>query len=227
MVFFIRMGILFVVATPIGNLKDITFRAIETLKSVDLIACEDTRLTKRLLDAYQISTKTISYHQHSQLGKIDFIIKELLAGKSVALVSDAGTPGISDPGGLLVKAAWEQGIKVESIPGPSAVVTALSVSGVPTDKFLFLGFLPHKKGRETLMKQIIDSEITVVFYESVHRIEKALEQLKKFGLDRNIVVGRELTKQFETIYRGTVDEIAEQLREHVKGEFVVIVPAAK
>src|SRR3989344_4717993 len=143
------MGTLFVVGTPIGNLKDISLRAIEVLKSVDLIACEDTRVTKRLLDEYNVTTQTISYHQHSQVGKIDFIISKLKAGKSVALVSDAGTPGISDPGGLLVRAAYEQEIKVESVPGASALTAALSISGLPTDRFLFLGFLPHKKGRET------------------------------------------------------------------------------
>ena len=132
------MAILFVVSTPIGNLKDISLRAIDTLKSVDLIACEDTRVTKRLLDEYKIDTRTISYHQHSKVGKIEFIISKLSEGKDVALVSDAGTPGISDPGGLLVKAAHEQGIKVETIPGPSAVIAALSISGLPTDKFNFL-----------------------------------------------------------------------------------------
>lgn len=215
---------LFVVGTPIGNLKDISLRAIDTLKSVDLIACEDTRVTKRLLDEYNIDTQTISYHQHSKVGKIEFIISKLEEGKDVALVSDAGTPGISDPGGLLVRAAQEQGIKVESIPGPSAVIVALSISGLATDRFLFLGFLPHKKGRETLIKKIVDSEILVVFYESVHRIEKALTQLKDAGLTREVVVARELTKKFETVYRGKPEEILKQLQDEIKGEFVVIVP---
>ncbi len=218
------MGTLYVVATPIGNLKDISLRAIETLKTVDVIACEDTRTTKRLLDEYQIITPTISYHQHSTVGKIDFLIDQLKVGKNIALVSDAGTPGISDPGGLLVKAAHEQGIKVESVPGASALIAALSISGLATDRFLFLGFMPHKKGRETLMKQIVASETLVVFYESVHRIGKTLEQLKKFGLNRELVIARELTKKFETLYRGTVDQIAERLTNETKGEFVVMVP---
>lgn len=219
------MATLFVVATPIGNLKDISLRAIETLKSVELIACEDTRVTKRLLDEYKIDTRTISYHQHSKVGKIEFIISKLNEGKDVALVSDAGTPGISDPGGLLVKAVQEQGIAVVTIPGPSAVIAALSISGLPTDKFNFLGFLPHKKGRETFIKNLIDVRVTTVFYESVHRIEKALAQMQELGLDREIIVARELTKKFETVYRGTAAEILDQLGDDVvKGEFVVIVP---
>ena len=217
------MGTLFVVGTPIGNLKDISLRAIEVLKSVDLIACEDTRVTKRLLDEYNVTTQTISYHQHSQVGKIDFIISKLKAGKSVALVSDAGTPGISDPGGLLVRAAYEQEIKVESVPGASALTAALSISGLPTDRFLFLGFLPHKKGRETMLKKTLDSEVLTVFYESVHRIEKALTQLQELGLDREIVVARELTKKFETLYRGKPGEILEKLKNETKGEFVVMI----
>jgi len=225
-VIFKYMGTLYIVATPIGNLEDITLRALRILKEVDLIACEDTRVTKKLLDHYQIKTPTVSYHQHSQVGKINFLISQLKFGKNVALVSDAGTPGISDPGGLLVKAAVEQGVKVEAIPGPSALTYALSASGLSTDRFLFLGFLPHKKGRETLIKEIIASKQTIVFYESVHRILKTLEQLKKFGLNREIVVGRELTKKFETIYRGRVDEVLEQLKnDSVKGEFAVIISA--
>ncbi|MFA6215411.1 MAG: 16S rRNA (cytidine(1402)-2'-O)-methyltransferase [Patescibacteria group bacterium] len=220
------MSTLFIVATPIGNLEDITYRAVRILKSVDLIACEDTRLTKRLLDHYEIKTPTVSYHQHSHVGKIDFLISQLKAGKSLALVSDAGTPGISDPGGLLVKAAVSEGIKIESVPGPSAVAAALSISGLPSDRFLFLGFLPHKKGRETIIKEIIAAEQTIVFYESVHRILKTLEQLAKFGLKKEIVVCRELTKKFETVYRGCVEEVLEKLQQdEVKGEFVVIVTA--
>jgi len=218
------MGTLFVIATPIGNLEDVTQRALRILKEVDLIACEDTRVTKKLLDHYQIDTQTVSYHQHSKVGKIDFLVENLKSGKDIALVSDAGTPGISDPGGLLVQAAREQGVKVEVIPGPSAVTAALSISGLPTDRFLFLGFLPHKKGRETLIKEIIDSKYPVVFYESVHRIIKALEQLQESNLEREIVVCRELTKKFETIYRGPVNKVLEELQaDQVKGEFVVIV----
>lgn len=212
------------VATPIGNLSDISFRAVETLKSVDLIACEDTRITKKLLEHYEINKPTVSYHQHSNVGKIDFLIDKLRQGHNIALVSDAGTPGISDPGNLLVQAVHNEGIKVEPIPGPSAVITALSVSGLPTDRFLFLGFLPHKKGRETLIKEIIAAQQTVVFYESVHRIIKSLEQLRDAGLQRQVIVARELTKKFETIYRGTASEILTNLdADQTKGEFVVIV----
>lgn len=229
------MGTLFVVATPIGNLEDITQRALRILKEVDIIACEDTRLTKRLLDHYQITTNTISYHQHSKLGKIDFIINQLKEGKDVALVSDAGTPGISDPGGLLVQAAYNEGIKVESVPGPSALIAALSISGLPTDKFNFYGFLPHKKGRQTVLQEIVESKTTAVFYESVHRIEKTLEQLNSImsgetlrqsqsDKEREIVVARELTKKFETVYKGSIQEVLEKLKQdQVKGEFVVIV----
>lgn len=221
------MSTLFVVATPIGNLKDVTFRAIEILKSVDLIACEDTRITKRLLERYQINTQTISYHQHSKIGKIDFLISKLKEGQDIALVTDAGTPGISDPGGLLVQAATDKGVKVEVIPGPSAVTAALSISGLLTDRFLFLGFLPHKKGRQTLLKEIIDSKQTVVLYESVHRILKLLKEFIDLKLEREIIVLRELTKKFETIYRGKPDEILKQLEGKVKGEFIVVVSAKK
>lgn len=220
------MGTLFVVATPIGNLEDITRRALRVLKEADLIACEDTRITKRLLDHYQIATPTISYHQHSQIGKIDFLIGKLKEGKNLALVSDAGTPGISDPGRLLVAAARQEKIKIEAIPGPTALAAALSLSGLPADCFFFFGFLPHKKGRQTMLKEIIAAEYTSVFYESVHRILKTLEELKALNLDRQIVVCRELTKIYETVYRGTAAEILERLganEEEVKGEFVVIV----
>jgi 16S rRNA (cytidine1402-2'-O)-methyltransferase len=218
------MAILYVVATPIGNLADITWRALKILKAVDLIAGEDTRVTKKLLDHYQIKTPIISYHQHSQASKIDFLLNQLKAGKNIALVTDAGTPGIVDPGGLLVKAVLAQKIKVEAIPGPSALTTALSISGLPADHFLFLGFLPHKKGRVTLLKEIVAAHQTIVFYESVHRILKTLEQLKHFGLNRPVVVCRELTKKFETVYRGTVEEVLPQLKnDQVKGEFVIII----
>lgn len=212
------------VSTPIGNLKDITLRALEILKTVDVIACEDTRVTKRLLDHYQIVTPTVSYHQHSKVGKVDFLISKLQSGKHVALVSDAGTPGISDPGGLLVASAVAEGITVESVPGASALTAALALSGFPTDRFTFFGFLPHKKGRETLIKKIIESDHTVVFYESVHRIIKALEQLIAAGLTRQIVVARELTKKFETVYRGTAQEVLNNItNEETKGEFVVVI----
>ncbi len=218
------MGTLYIIATPIGNLEDITLRALRILKEVDIVACEDTRVTKKLLDHFQIQKSLISYHQHSKVEKIDFLVYKLKEGKSVAVVSDAGTPGVSDPGGVLVKAAAEAGIKIEVVPGPSALTAALSLGGLPVDQFVFLGFLPHKKGRETLIKEMIDSKRTVIFYESVHRIEKSLLQLYEFGLNREIVVCRELTKIYETVYRGSPKEILQNLKaEEIKGEFVVIV----
>lgn len=218
------MGTLYIIATPIGNLEDITLRALRILKEVDLIACEDTRVTKKLLDHYQIQKSLISYHQHSKVEKVDFLVYKIKEGKNVAVVSDAGTPGVSDPGGVLVKAAAEAGIKIEVVPGPSALTAALSLGGLPVDQFVFLGFLPHKKGRETLIKEMIDSKRTVIFYESVHRIEKSLLQLYEFGLNREIVVCRELTKIYETVYRGSPKEILQNLKaEEIKGEFVVIV----
>src|SRR3989338_2528968 len=196
---------LYIVATPIGNLSDITLRALEILKSVDLIACEDTRHTKILLIYYKIEKPTISYHEHSKVQKIDYLVDELKKGKNIALVSDAGTPGISDPGNKFVEAAMKEGIQVIPIPGPSAVISALSISGFPSDSFIFYGFMPHKKGKQTLIKKIAQSDITSVFYESTHRIIKTLEMMKEIiGNEREIVVARELTKKFETIYRGTI-----------------------
>ncbi|MDD5043363.1 MAG: 16S rRNA (cytidine(1402)-2'-O)-methyltransferase [Patescibacteria group bacterium] len=221
------MGTLYIVATPIGNLEDITHRAVRILGEADLILCEDTRQTKKLLDHYNIRTKTQSYHQHSKLSKLDFIVEELRRGKNIALVSDAGTPGISDPGNKLVEYVVEKlpDTKIVPIPGGSAVIAALSISGFPTDRFKFLGFLPHKKGRETLFKEIAVAKETVAFYESTHRILKTLEQLKNF-LDKNrqIVVCRELTKMFESIYRGDIEKVlAELLKDSIKGEFTVVV----
>lgn len=218
-------GTLFIIATPIGNLGDITFRAIDVLKSVDLVLCEDTRQTKKLLDYYKIQKPAISYHQHSKLKKVDYIVNELKAGKNIALVSDAGTPGISDPGNKLVDAAVREGILVVPIPGPSAVIAALSISGFSTDSFVFYGFMPHKKGKETLIKKIAGNEIVSIFYESTHRIVRTLEKMKSFlEPQRQVVICRELTKMFETIYRGSVEEVLEKLqKDKVLGEFVVIV----
>lgn len=228
-------GKLYIVATPIGNLADITWRAIETLKSVDLVACEDTRISRKLLSHYKIDVRLVSYHQHSGGAKVDFIISQLAEGKRVAVITDAGTPGIADPGNQLVASAVEKlgpELKVIPIPGPAAWTCALSVSGLPSDRFCFFGFLPHKKGKQTMVKMIIDSQETAVFYESTHRILKTLEmfaQLMPLGADsRKMVVGRELTKQFETIYRGSVGEIIAQLRQSsIKGEFVVILEGRK
>ena len=218
------MGKFYIVATPIGNLEDITYRAVEILKTVDLIACEDTRHTKILLEKYSINNDLISYHQHSGHKKTEEIIAFLLEGKSVALVSDAGTPGISDPGAPLIREAIKNDIEILSIPGPSALVAALAGAGVDTSKFLYLGYMPHKKGRQTLFKEIAAEKRTVVFYESTHRILKTLESLKEVG--KRVVLGRELTKIHEEFLRGTPEEIITILTntpEKQKGEFVVVV----
>ena len=218
---------LYIVATPIGNLEDITLRALRTLKEVDFILCEDTRVTRKLLDHYQIDKPLISYHQHSRLAKIDFIVKLLAEGKNLALVSDAGTQGISDPGNQLIKqVVVELGeeIKIIPIPGAAAVISALSISGFPTDKFIFAGFPPHKKGRQTFFKEIIRAKETVVFYESTHRMEKTLTELNNLDGQLKIVVCRELTKKFESVYRGTPSEVLAKIKnDSSKGEFVVIV----
>ncbi|MCK4592661.1 16S rRNA (cytidine(1402)-2'-O)-methyltransferase [Candidatus Parcubacteria bacterium] len=217
---------LYIIATPIGNLEDITLRALRVLKEVNLILCEDTRQTKKLLSKYEINTPTMSYHQHSKLNKINKIADLLECGKNLALVSDAGTPGISDPGNKLIEYLIDSKINVEimPIPGPSAVISALSISGFPTDNFVFLGFVPHKKGRQTFFENLSKEKRTTAFYESPHRIIKTLESLKKYVPEKEMVVCRELTKIYETIYRGKPDEVAKKIApEQVKGEFVVLV----
>ncbi len=220
----------YVVATPIGNLGDITLRAIETLKNVDLILCEDTRETKKILSKYAIGTPTMSYHSQSKLAKVDKIFDLLKEGKNIALVSDAGTPGISDPGALLVSKIKEHfsldEVSVVPIPGATAVITALSASGLPTHEFTFLGFLPHKKGRETLFKEIASSTRTMVFYESPHRILKTLESMIKFCPNKKLCLARELTKIHEELKVGTAEELLQYITENPvkqKGEFTVIV----
>jgi len=220
-----KKGILYVIGTPIGNLGDISERAIETLKSVDLIASEDTRVTQKLLSNFKIDTPTTSYHQHSDDSKMAQIIEKIESGSSIGLVTDAGTPGISDPGGKLVEAAVRSNIEIIPIPGASAVITALSASGFPTDRFSFMGFPPNKKGRNTYFDQIDQIDQTVALYESKHRIIKTLEQLPQ---ERLMIVGRELTKMFEHIYRGTAKEIIEQLNQtSTKGEFVIVLAPKK
>lgn len=226
------MSKLYVVATPIGNLEDITQRALRILAEVDFIVCEDTRHSLEMLNYFKIKKSLISYHQHSQVQKVDHIIDLLKQGKNIAMVSDAGTPGLSDPGGVLIEAVLKElGKEVEiiPIPGPTALTAIISVAGVPTDRFLFLGFLPHKKGRQTLFQEIKDSERTVIFYESTHRIIKALTSLAEvLEPERRIVVGRELTKKFETIYRGTAQEVLKLLETgETRGEFVVVVEGIK
>lgn len=222
------MSDFYVIGTPIGNMEDITLRAVRILSKVDLILCEDTRVTKNLLNKYSISKPTMSYHSQSKLSKIDYIISLLKEGKNLALVSDAGTPTISDPGSLLVSHILKEtsDVKIITIPGPSALVSALSISGFPSSDFLFLGFLPHKKGRETLFKEIADSERTVVFYESPHRIMKTLDSLKKHLPERKIMIARELTKIYEETVFGTPGEVEKYFvdnKDKVRGEFVVVV----
>jgi len=232
------MSILYVVGTPIGNLEDLTLRALRILKEVDYVLCEDTRVTRKLLDHYEIKTPTISYHQHSGDLKVDRIIDLLRNRKNLALVTDAGTPGISDPGGKLVSIVRKEFIdsegtdtevKIESVPGPAALTTAVSISGTGLDRFLFLGFLPNKKGRQTMLKEISGSEYPVIVYESKHRIVKLLEELEKFNTNKNpykVTVCRELTKMFESLYEGSAEEILAELMKdpnNLKGEFVVII----
>lgn len=227
------MATLYVVGTPIGNLEDITLRALRVLKEVDLVLCEDTRVTKRLLSKYDIETPTMSYHAQSKLAKVDKILALLEEGKNLALVSDAGTPCISDPGSLLlsqVREKFRNAVTIVPIPGPSALVTALSAAGISVAEFTFLGFLPHKKGRETLFKEIASSSRVMAFYESPHRVEKSLESLEKFcGTERGIIVARELTKIYEEFVRGTASEVRAHFAENpdrIRGEFVVIVAPA-
>src|SRR3989344_3385052 len=200
------MSALYIVGTPIGNLKDVTFRALEILRRADLILCEDTRTTQKLLDHYEIKTKTISYHQHSKLNKVEYIIQLLREDKNLALVSDAGTPGISDPGNQLISiVVRELGDRADivPVPGASALASAASISGFPMDRFLFLGFPPVKKRRSMFFEEVINSKYPVIFYESPYRILKTLKELSSL----EVLVCRELTKKFETIYRGTAAEI--------------------
>lgn len=223
------IGTLYIVATPIGNLEDITLRALRILKEVDYILCEDTRTTQVLLNKYEIKTKTMSYHAHSTDNKESVIINLLKNGKNLALVSDAGTPCISDPGVMLVanvKKEFGEGISVVPIPGASALISALSASGVSSAEFIFLGFLPHKKGRLTLFKEIAKSKRVIVFYESTHRIMKTLTSLAEYAPTFKIVIGRELTKQFEQFVEGTPSEVLGYFtlnNDKQRGEFVVIV----
>lgn len=230
------MKTLYIVATPIGNMEDMTFRALRVLKEADIILCEDTRVTKKLLDKYEVTTPTISYHSHSKMAKTERILAFIEEGGKVAMVSDAGTPTISDPGVLLVKLAYERfggDIRIEPIPGASALIAALSASGISSAEFIFLGFLPRKKGRKSLFKEIADSKRTVVFYESPHRIMKTLSSLKSvFGDNgisgRRLVIARELTKIHEEFLIGTPEYLYEKLfndAKKQKGEFVVIVEA--
>jgi 16S rRNA (cytidine1402-2'-O)-methyltransferase len=221
------MANLYIVATPIGNLEDISLRALRILKEVDLILCEDTRVTKKLLDRYQIKKPLLSYHQHSKLQKIDYIIFLLKEGKNLALVSDSGTPGVSDPGNKLVEEVINrlgEKVKIIPIPGPSALTCAASVSGFPMDKFLFLGFLPKKKKRKKVLKEIVDSKYPIIFYDPPYRIIKTLKELEEMNKELEVVVCRELTKKFEITYRGKIGGVIKEIeKDKTRGEFVVIV----
>lgn len=219
-------GLLYVVSTPIGNLEDITYRAVNVLRQVDWIACEDTRTTRRLLDNYGITTRTISYHEHNEMDRTEELVARLGEGEKGALVSDAGTPLLSDPGYRVVRAAVQAGIRIEALPGPSAMLAGLVVSGLPTDQFHFAGFLPPKQGQRTrLLESLRDEPATLIFYEAPHRILESLDDIAAALGDREVVVGRELTKLHEEVLRGNAREIRAELeaRDGIRGEFVILV----
>jgi 16S rRNA (cytidine1402-2'-O)-methyltransferase len=217
-------GKLYIVSTPIGNLKDITLRAIETLNEVDFILCEDTRITSILLKQYNVIKKLISFNAVSEIKKIPSIIERLKNGQSYALVSDAGTPAISDPGIRLVSESIKNGIQIITIPGATALIAALTISGLPTDSFVFEGFLPLKKGRQKKLGELSEEERTIVLYESSHRIEKLINELVQYFPERFVVICRELTKKFEETWRGFPAELKEVLNEKIiKGEFVIVI----
>lgn len=219
---------LYLVPTPLGNLKDITLRSLEVLRTVDLILCEDTRTSSKLLQHYQIQKPLSPYHQHNEHKIVDHLADQLAAGKTMALITDAGTPGISDPAFLLVRACIQRQIKVECLPGAAAFVPALVNSGLPTNRFVFEGFIPLKKGRQTLLKQLATEERTMIFYESPMRLVKTLEEMAQyFGENRRCSVARELTKLFEENQRGTLREVADYFKaKSVKGEIVLVVAGA-
>jgi len=220
----IQRGILYLVATPIGNLDDITYRAVKILGSVDLIAAEDTRKTKILLDHYTISKPMMSYYSYNEQARAPQLIEKLLAGQSIALVSDAGTPGISDPAFHIVQQALENAIAIIPIPGPAACIAALIASGLPTDRFVFEGFLPLKKGRKTKFESLKSESRTIIIYESPHRIIKTLTDIHTYLGSRKVVVARELTKKFEEIVRGSVQSVLIELsKKSPRGEYVVII----
>jgi len=215
---------LYIVSTPIGNLKDITLRAIETLKEVDFILCEDTRTSGNLLNHFEIKKELISLNAFNEKNKIEFIVNRILSNQTAALISDAGTPLISDPGVRLVSACIEKEIEIIPIPGVSALIAGLSMSGLPTDAFVFEGFLPQKKGRQTKLKELAEEKRTIVLYESTYRIEKLLKELNEFLPNRFVVVCREITKKFEETWRGFPKDILATLDNRtIKGEFVVVI----
>ena len=220
-------GTLYLVATPIGNLEDITFRAIKTLKEVDLIAAEDTRQTLKLLNYYKISKPLISYHRHNEDTRSDILIEKINEGKSIAVVTDAGTPGISDPGEEIVKEAIKNNIKIVPIPGACAMINALIASGLNTKEFAFYGFLPlNKKNRKEIIDEIINEGKTTIIYEAPHRIIDTLKEIQKNLGERKVVVAKELTKIYETFYRGSVSEVIKQIEEP-KGEYIILIEGNK
>ncbi len=223
------MSKLIIVPTPIGNLKDITFRAVDVLKEVDLILAEDTRKTSILLNHYNIENKLYPYHKFNEHKKLNIIIDKLKSGNKIALVTDAGTPGISDPGFLIVRECIKNEIKIETLPGAVAFIPALINSGFPTEKFCFEGFLPQKKGRVKRFKELAQEKRTIIFYESPHRLLKSLKQISEFlGEDREISVSRELTKMYEETIRGKVNDVINYYENNtIKGEIVIIVNGSK
>ena len=220
---------IYLIPTPIGNLEDITLRAIRLLKEVDLILAEDTRVSIKLLKHFAIGTPLQSFHMHNEHKKVETVVEQLKNGKTVALISDAGTPGISDPGFLLVREALKEGVEVQCLPGPTALIPALVQSGIPCERFVFEGFLPPKKGRQTRLEQMALETRTQVFYESPHKLLKTLEQLVTyFGADRSIAVVREISKLYESTFRGTAQEGLDFFEAHPpKGEFVIVVEGVK
>ena len=224
----VEPGKLYLVPTPIGNLADMTYRAVEVLKNVDLILAEDTRTSGVLLKHYDIGTSAQSFHAHNEHKKVDEAIERLKNGQSIAQISDAGTPGISDPGFLLVREALANGIPVDSLPGATAFVPALIKSGFPSERFLFEGFLPHKKGRQTRIESMKEESRTAIYYESPHRLLKTLQQFKDILGERNVSVSRELTKKFEETVTGSLDDVLAYFStKSIKGEFVIVLEGAK
>lgn len=220
---------IYLIPTPIGNLEDITLRAIRLLKEVDLILAEDTRISSKLLKHFEIRTPLQSFHMHNEHKKVETVVEQLKNGKTVALISDAGTPGISDPGFLLVREALKEGVEVQCLPGPTALIPALVQSGIPCERFIFEGFLPPKKGRQTRLEQMALETRTQVFYESPHKLLKTLEQLVTFfGADRSIAVVREISKLYESTFRGNAQEGLDFFEAHPpRGEFVIVVEGLK
>lgn len=220
---------LYIVSTPIGNLQDITYRAVETLQNVDLIAAEDTRHTKILLDHYQIRTPLTSYFEHNEIKKAEYLVEQMKAGKKIALVTDAGTPGISDPGYRIIQLARQEKVAITVVPGPTALIAALSLSGLPAHRFVFEGFLPVKsQARRKKLEEMKGQKGTMIFYESPHRIVKALQDIKEVLDDPTVVCGREITKKFEEVKQGKASELLEYFSTKTpKGEFVVLIENKK